>query len=125
MNNYTSYAFISVLLGLIMFFAYQSFAPKDKGIDIRRPANDGAIICIMDPCGIHYLSIEKSGLISFNSLYLSAEEFGSHLAKDHEGCELMSVSISAPADFDSGKVMEITNILKKDSENVSIAWLVK
>ena len=125
MNNYTSYAFISVLLGLIMFFAYQSFAPSVKGIDVLRPANNPPIICIFEDCGIHHVSIEKSGLINFNSQLISAEELGSHLAADHEGCELMSVSISAPADFDSGKVIEITDILKKDSENVSIVWLVK
>ena len=125
MNNYTSYAFISVLLGLIMFFAYQSFAPSVKGIDVLRPANNPPIICIFEDCGIHHVSIEKSGLINFNSQYISAEELGAHLTADHEGCELMSVSISAPADFDSGKVIEITNILKSDSENVSIFWLVE
>lgn len=125
MKNHTVYAFISVLLGLIMFFAYQSFSPAYKGIDVLRPSFDGSIVCGLDPCGRHNLLVEKSGAIRFQSQYLSAEELSLHLESNHQGCDLIAISIIAPADLDSSIVIEITDILKKNSDNVNISWLVK
>jgi hypothetical protein len=121
MNNGAQFGFISILLSIVMYFAYLSFLNDEQAVEIETDGECPGICCLM-LCGTHIVDVLYDGKVNFNGKKLSSEDFASHLASSHQECNLSVVSMIAPTKLDHGVVVNITNTIKLIAPDVIITW---
>jgi biopolymer transport protein ExbD len=120
MSSNTQYSFIAILLSILMCFAYMSFLPREKSISVS--TEHMGSICFLSSCGRHVIEFQNDGNIRINEKLVSVQSFLDRLGKGHEGCKERSVFIHADSNIKNGKVVELTNSIKKVLPNVKIGW---
>lgn len=121
MNNSTTFAFVSVLLGLMLFIALMAVNEREESIEITKN-DDDVIICFLHDCGRHTVSIEFDETITFENQQMSASTFIDHMGNHHDGCETISVFINASPELPSEVVIEFTNKIKEQAPLANIGW---
>ena len=121
MDNSTTFAFVSLLLGLMLFIALMAVEEREESIEITVNEKN-LIICFLHDCGRHTVSIELDETITFENQQMSTSTFIEHMGNHHDGCETVSVFINANPDLPSEVVIEFTNKIKEQAPLAKIGW---
>jgi hypothetical protein len=121
MNNSVQLGFVSILLSLVMYFAFLSFQKDEVGFEVdtssRCPGS-----CCLTRCETHKVEVVDAQSVRFNGGLLSPEEFANHLLHAHKECKIGFVHVRATSDIRHEIVLNITNRVLDVAPNSEIIW---
>lgn len=98
MNNSVQLGFVSILLSLVMYFAFLSFQKDEVGFEVdtssRCPGS-----CCLSRCETHRVEVVDAHSVRFNGGLFSPEEFGNHLTQAHKECKIGVVHVLAASNI--------------------------
>lgn len=127
MTSQVQMAFLSVLLGLVMFFAYQSLRAGDTVLSVRTGAGcPDSGIC--EPlCGNVAIEIQSYGTISFRDTVYPPAVFIDRLPQLGLKCAipLKVITVFADPDMPNGDVVRLSNQMMKAVPGIQVNWWKK
>lgn len=121
MNNSLQLGFVSILLALVMYFAFLSFQKDEAGLEIDTSSRCPAMCCLTR-CETHKVEVVNAQTVRFAGGLYSPEAFGEHLVHAHQKCPLARIHIRAAPGIRHEIVFDITNRVLKVSPNAEIFW---
>ncbi|WP_273022024.1 hypothetical protein [Rheinheimera sp.] len=121
MNNSMQLGFMSVLLALVMYFAFLSFQKDDLGLEIST-STECPGMCCLTRCETHKIEVVDAQKVRFQSSLLSTDEFAKHLLQAHNDCEIQRINVLAASDINHDIVLDISNRVREVVPNIVIAW---
>jgi hypothetical protein len=120
-NNAISLGFMSVLLALVMYFAFLSVQKDQTTVNIGTiSACPG--MCCLTRCETHKVEVVDAHYVRFEHGVLSADEFANHLQLAHNECEVQLVNVWAAQAVPHEMVLNISNRVREVAPNSVIAW---
>ena len=121
MNNSVQLGFVSILLALVMYFAFLSVKKDESGLEIdtssRCPGS-----CCLTRCETHKVEVVDAQSVRFDGGLLSPDEFANHLLHAHKECKIGFVHIRAAPHLSHEIVLKITNRVLEIAPNSEIIW---
>ncbi|MBU1438529.1 MAG: hypothetical protein KKF79_14325 [Gammaproteobacteria bacterium] len=121
MNNSMQLGFVSILLTLVMFFAFLSFQKDETGVEIDTIRKCQAMCCLTR-CETHKVEVVDAQSVRFDGGLLSTDEFANHLLHAHQECEIRYVHMRAAPSIRHEIVLNITNRVLEVAPNTEIKW---
>ena len=119
MKNSIVFAFLSVLIGLLIFVFLFS-APEEQTVV------DAHFSSVMShkprKCSVHYARMLPNGNIVSENQHMSTQQFVELIANHRDGCITQGVHIQIPPDLDMQQVIDFTNSVKQGAPEVEIVW---
>jgi biopolymer transport protein ExbD len=122
LSSHVQYSFISILLGLILFFAYQSMRPQEKAFELNQGIEcpNGAFCDWF--CGGLAVKFTLDHKISSNGYLFDIDNFLSNLNSMNKECPISSIAIYSDPKLKHGSVLELSDKLKTVIPNIEITW---
>jgi hypothetical protein len=122
MGNHTQFGFLSVLLILLMFFAFQAFEPRVKALTVHR-GDECPGIC--EPhCSADTARVTSEGFINYDRKVLGTKAFIDEIKLANMDCDIYTINIIAHSNQKHGLVVELSNEIKTAIPRVNIIWSV-
>ncbi len=121
MNNSVQLGLVSILLALVMYFAFLSFQQDETGLEIDASSRCPAMCCLTR-CETHKVEVVNAQTVRFAGGLLSPEAFAEHLLHAHQECEIAVVHIRAAPGIRHEIVLDITNRVLEVAPNSEIIW---
>lgn len=121
MNNSVQLGFVSILLALVMYFAFLSFQKDESGLEIDTSSICPGICCLTR-CETHKVEVVDAQSVRFDGGLLSIDEFANHLLNADNECKIGFVHIWAAPDLHHEIVLNITNRVLEIAPNSEIMW---
>lgn len=121
MNNSVHLGFVSILLSLVMYFAFLSFKTNEVGLDVNTSSKCPGTCCL-SRCETHKVEVLDEQSIRFNGGLFSPEEFGNHLIQAHKECKISAVHVLATPELRHETVLNVTNRVLGVAPNSEIIW---
>lgn len=122
MNNHFQFSFISVLLVLVMYFAFQSFQVDERaaefGNGIKCP--NGAMCDIW--CNNKAIELQVNGLLVYNGETYNINDFLDRLQNTRLECDTNFINIYSEKGVTHGKVMALSDRLNSMFPKAQISW---
>lgn len=124
MTGQVQMAFLSILLVLVMFFAYQSLLSNDTVLPVSSGAGcpDNGIC---EPlCGNVAIDVQSDGTISFRGTVYQPAAFINSLPQLRLKCSvpLNAITVYANPDMPNGDVVWLTNQIMKAVPGIQVNW---
>ncbi|WP_233080874.1 hypothetical protein [Rheinheimera soli] len=121
MSNSVHLGFVSILLSLVMYFAFLSFHKDDVGLEVDINSKCPGTCCLTR-CETHQVEVLDDQNIRFSGGLFSPEEFGSHLLQAHKECKIGGVHVLANSELHHETVLNVTNRVLGVAPNSEIIW---
>lgn len=121
MNNSVQLGFVSVLLSLVMYFAFLSFQKDDVGLEVDTSSKCPGYCCL-SRCETHKVEVVDIKSLRFKGSLFSPEEFGNHLIQAHKECKIGVVHVLATSELSHETVLNVTNRVLGVAPNSEIIW---
>ena len=121
MSNSVHLGFVSILLSLVMYFAFLSFQKDDVGLEVDTSSKCPGTCCL-SRCETHKVEVLDAQSVRFNGGLFSPEEFGNHLIQAHKECKIGVVHVLATPELRHEIVLNVTNRVLGVAPNSEIIW---
>ena len=121
MSNSVHLGFVSILLSLVMYFAFLSFQKDDVGLKVDNSSKCPGTCCL-SRCETHKVEVLDAQSVRFNGGLFSPEEFGNHLIQAHKECKIGVVHVLATPELRHEIVLNVTNRVLGVAPSSEIIW---
>lgn len=121
MSNSIQLGFVSILLSLVMFFAFLSFKQDELGLEVDLSTKCRASCCL-SRCETHKVEVLDSHHVRFSGEVYSPEAFGHHLVQVHKDCEIAIVHVLATPELEHDIVLHATQRVLEVAPHSEISW---
>ena len=121
MSNSVHLGFVSILLSLVMYFAFLSFQKDDVGLEVDT-SSECPGTCCLSRCETHKVEVLDAQSVRFNGGLFSPEEFGNHLIQAHKECKIGIVHVLANSELRHETVLNVTSRVLGVAPNSEIIW---
>ena len=127
MTTQVQMAFLSILLGLVMFFAYQSLSSNDTALTVRSGAGCPENGICEPLCGNVAIDMQSDGTISFRGTVYQPALFMNGLSQLSLKCSvsLNAITVYADPDMPNGDVVRLSNQIMNAVPGIQVNWWKK
>ncbi|MEP4889350.1 MAG: hypothetical protein ABJV04_04955 [Aliiglaciecola sp.] len=122
MGSHTQFGFLSVLLILMMFFAYLAFKPQPQVFDVIKGGRCPPKVFCHSHCSNHAIAIISDKKVKYRGEVFQAEALIEQIKLADMECGSYSVTILADARIKHGLIVELSDKIKHALPNVVLSW---
>lgn len=119
MKNSIVFAFLSVLIGLLIFVFLFSAPEEQTVVDAHFSSVMSHKPC---KCSVHYARMLPNGNIVSENRHMSTQQFVELITDHRDGCVTQGVHIHAHPDLSMQQVIDFTNSIEQALPDILIVW---